>query len=77
MTFNMNPSQALRQQFQKDCQDQCLKYWWVGKAAFHQYDRCVSMCVRQTIERERPRERPSVFKERRKGNVATQKKFGS
>ena len=73
MTFNMNPSQALRHQFKKDCQQICLKYWWVGKAAFHHYDRCVSTCVRQTIERERP----PVFKERRKGNVATQKEFGS
>lgn len=73
MTFNMNPSQALRQQFKKDCQQTCLKYWWVGKAAFHQYDRCVSMCVRQTIERERP----PVFKEMQKGNVATQNEFGS
>ena len=69
----MNPSQTLRQQFKKDCKQTCMKYWWVGKAAFHQYDRCVSMCVRQTIERERP----SVFKERRKGNVATQKEFES
>jgi len=71
MTLNMNPSQALRQQFKKDCQDRCRKYCWVGKVAFHQYDRYVSMCVRQTIERERP----PVFKERRKDNVATQKEF--
>ena len=69
----MHPSQALRQQFKKDCQDKCMKYWWIGKATLFQYDRCVSMCVRQTIERERP----SVFKQRREGNVATQKEFGS
>jgi hypothetical protein len=67
----MNPSQALRQQFKKDCQDQCMKFRWIGKAAFYQHDRCVSMCVRQTIERERPH----VFKERRKGNG--EKEFGS